>query len=282
MKVYIIALLAASWSASLLAEQNPVAVVVTCKTQPGAKRPDFLALAKNCDQKQLACDQYKDDPYYGPATAGACEPEYNLTRLKGTLLEQFKRGRRFPGSAGSVILCKTKAEGNIFAMQGDTCKAEEQTKVCDKYGADIAEPSSCALYTSQDWVEAKVHEHLPSYGFECQLQGSGVPFRLAAPDCSTALTNAICNPSAGKVLACKKWDDRQALKRWAEEIPMKGFVTCRLNELPTKTVSHIPARDCTVEAGKDACGVWGTPLACEVKDIEALRQEMIRKQAEGK
>lgn len=258
--------------------EAPIAVVVTCQTQPGAKRPDFLALAGNCDQKQAACDDYKNDPYYGPATAVACEPHTNLKKLQAVLTKEFKKGRRFPGSPGSITLCKTKHEGNIFAMAGESCDPAEQKKNCDKYGKDIAEPTSCAMYTSQDWLEAEANKNPVRYGIECQITGSAVPYRVAVPDCSPTLKKFLCDPESGKILACNKWDNPLALKQWAEAIPMTGFVSCRLKDMPLKTVSHIPARDCTPQSQLDACSHWGTPAGCEIKDIEALRQEMLKKQ----
>lgn len=255
--------------------QNLVATLVTCKTTtPGAKRSDYLALANDCTNQQAACDQYKTDPFYGPAKAISCEPFYNLTKLQGTLKKEFAKGRRFPGyPPSSLILCKTKAGGETYGMVGSSCEAGEQKQNCDKYAKDIATPSSCVMYPSVDWLESDANKYLPTYGIECQITGSAVPFRIAVPDCSTTLKNNLCDPTSGKVLNCKKWNDPQALKQWAEAIPMTGFVTCRLNDMPLKSVHHIPARDCTPAAQKDACGTWGTPTGCLVKDIEKLRQE---------
>jgi hypothetical protein len=194
-------------------------------------------------------------------------------------MKEFKVNRRFPGSPGSVVLCRTKANGEIFAMAGETCDKEEQKKLCDTYGKAIAEPaSSCSIYTSQDWIESEIAKNPLSYGIECQITGSGVPYRVIVPDCSINLKEALCDPTAGKILSCKKWNDPKALKQWAEAIPMSGFVTCRLNDIPTKSVNHIPARDCSPAAQKDACSSWGTPTNCTIKDIEKIRQEQANKQ----
>ncbi len=266
--------------------EDPIAGIVTCKTtKPDAKRSDYLAVSDSCqkDKLQAACDDYKDDPYYGPAKVAFCTPQYNLAKLQGTLKKEFAFGRRFPGTPSSITLCKTKAEGKIYAKEGETCDLAEQQKNCDSFGKDIATPTSCAIYTSQDWFENQIQKNPLTSGIECQISGSGVPFRLAVPDCSANLKNSLCDPSAGKVLSCKQWSDPNALKAWAEAIPMTGAVSCRVNALPQKIVGHIPARDCSLEAQRDACGVWGTPTGCKILDIERIRQQLLlQDQQQGK
>ncbi len=263
MKLFNILSLIVVLAIGTLQAADPIAVIVTCKTtQPDAKRPDFVALAQNCGQNQLACDQYKNDPFYGPATAVGCEPIFNMAKLQALMKKEFIKGRRFPGSEGSVTLCKTKFEGKTYANIGDTCDDKEQIAGCDKLGKDIAAPVSCATYSSQDWIESEAAKNPVTYGIECQLTGSGVPMRVAVPDCSPNLIKALCDPESGKVLGCKHWDDPLALKKWAEEAPMKAFTQCRLNDKPDKTLNHIPTRDCSPEAQKDACSTWGTPVGC--------------------
>lgn len=54
-----------------------------------------------------------------------------------------------------------------------------------------------------------------------------------------------------------------------EAIHMTGSVSCKLKNVPIfKIVHHIPARDCSPEAQKDACGTWGTPTECKIQEQE--------------
>lgn len=256
----------------------PLAGWVTCKTtQPGAKKSEYSVLAPSCAQAQEACDQYKDDPFYGPAKATLCNDEYNLERLTGKITREFKQ-KKFPGTPETVTLCKTLYEGKIFAMKGESCDKDAQKKICDKYGKGIAVPTSCAEYTSNEWADNEADKHPLSSGISCQMPGSGVPIQLPVPDCSPTLQTLLCNPKVGKVLSCKQWDDPKALKDWGESIPMTGEVTCRINALPTEVAEGIPARTCTPQAQKDACGSWGTPIQCIVQDIEQLRKDQLTKQ----
>lgn len=268
---------------STLKAPEPIAVVVTCKTtQPGAKRPDYIALADNCGQNKLACDGYKNDPFYGPSTPVSCEPYTNVTQLQGLLKKEFKlKKRRFPGPEGSVTLCKTRLEGKTYAVPGSGCTADEQRKSCDQMVKDISDPIGCKMYSSSDWVDAEAAKYPLTSGIECQITGSAVPYRIVVPDCSPTLKKALCDPASGKLLGCKLWSDPAALKQWGEAIPMKGFVSCRLNDMPIKTVNHIPARDCSPGAQKDACSTWGTSVGCQEKDIEKMRQDMLKKQEQS-
>ena len=135
---------------------DEIAVVVTCKTtQPGAKRLEYIALAKNCGQQQQACDRYKDDPFYGPSVPVSCEPYSNKTLLQTRINQEFSKKRRFPGFEGSVTLCKTKLEGKTYAVPGLGCSAEEQRKHCDQMVTDISNPIGCTKYTSADWIDAE-------------------------------------------------------------------------------------------------------------------------------
>jgi len=256
----------------ILQAMKPLAVVVTCKTAPGAKRPDFIADAVSCEKKQEGCDYYKNDPFYGPATATSCEPFYNMTLLKAQFTKEFAKGRRYPGSESAVTICKVKQDGTLFAVpscdtskgkctKANGCSPEAQKRACDAYGANTADPVSCDLYLSPDWAESILAKYPLRFGLECQISGAGVPYRIAVPSCASSITNALCDPKAGKITQCSQQDPEQ-LKKWVQGNPVGGLVSCRLNDIPTTVVDNIPGRDCSVQSGKEACGVWGKPVGC--------------------
>ena len=77
------------------------------------------------------------------------------------------------------------------------------------------------------------------------------------------------------VKSCQAFPTKEAAKEWTSVFINEAFVNCRLNAVPT-VVYPIPGRDCTEATKKAVCGVAATPFGCQKKEIEKLRQKLIK------
>ena len=246
-----------------------IPVIVTC-----TGKTTFVALGNSCAEQQQACDAYKDAPQLGPSKATGCKTFQN----KSDLIIEIKKAAAagtFPGFGGGVVTCKSRGEGKQYAEAADSCQMPSQQAACE-VAKGIADPVSCKEVPTDLQIKQEL-EKLPKLsGIECQMKMGGIGYRAIVPDCSDAVKKSICNPKDADVKGCQAFPNAQAAKDWAGVFINEAFVSCRLNAMPA-VVYQIPGRDCSEATKKTVCGVAATPVGCEKKEIEKLRQELAKR-----
>ncbi len=266
-------------------EKPKLPVITTCKVKnPAAVRKDYVTLVNNpeCVQAdmQKACDEYEKVPEYGPATATDCQKFTSLDDIKEFIKkESVQAGTgRFPGRGGKAVLCETRGNNPTktkykYAMPVPNCDDPATlAKACETH-LGLADPIGCTSFFPDTQLFDYLNNKYPMlHGLECQLKKGGTAYRVDVPDCSDAVKNNRCKPKSGDVVGCKLFPNRKLEEEWRQIWANPAFITCR-NQMAGQTID-IPnnlGRDCSPETQKKVCFL-GTPIGCEMHDIEGLRK----------